>query len=62
MSKIQIKDLDDLNVEEFAILNEYEAAGIQGGLSTQDALAASLASLVSSVNAALQSLGGRKTK
>jgi hypothetical protein len=59
MSKIQIKDL---NIEQFAILNECEAAGIQGGLSTQDALAASLASLVSSVNAALQSLGARKTK
>jgi hypothetical protein len=59
MSKIQIKDL---NIEQFAILNECEAAGIHGGLSTQDALAASVASLASAMNAAVNSLGGRKTK
>jgi hypothetical protein len=32
MSKIQINDLDDLNVEQFATLTDLEAAGIQGGL------------------------------
>ncbi len=31
MSKIQINDLDDLNVEQFATLTDLEAAGIQGG-------------------------------
>ena len=32
MSKIQINDLNDLNVEHFATLTDLEAAGIQGGL------------------------------
>jgi hypothetical protein len=32
MSKIQINDLDDLTVEQFATLTDLEAAGIQGGL------------------------------
>jgi hypothetical protein len=31
MPKIQINDLDDLNVEQFATLTDLEAAGIQGG-------------------------------
>ena len=40
MSKIQINDLDDLNVEQFATLTNLEAAGIQGGLTTGEGLAA----------------------
>ena len=32
MSKIQINDLDDLNVEQFATLTDLEAASIQGGI------------------------------
>jgi hypothetical protein len=32
MSKIQIDDLDDLTVEQFATLTDLEAAGIQGGI------------------------------
>jgi hypothetical protein len=32
MSRIQINDLDDLNVEQFATLTDLEAAGIEGGI------------------------------
>jgi hypothetical protein len=39
MSKIQINDLDDLNVEQFATLTDLEAAGIQGGLTSGEGLA-----------------------
>ncbi len=38
MSKIQINDLDDLNVEQFAALTDLEAAGIQGGLTVTEGL------------------------
>jgi hypothetical protein len=39
MSKIQINDLDDLNVEQFATLTDLEAAGIQGGLTVTEGIA-----------------------
>jgi hypothetical protein len=39
MSKIQINDLDDLNVEQFATLTDLEAAGIQGGLTVTEGVA-----------------------
>jgi hypothetical protein len=42
MSKIQINDLDDLTVEQFATLTDLEAAGIQGGI-TSTQLTAGLA-------------------